>query len=92
MDGNYWQGESFTYFSTAKTIKGEWILVKSHNRDEKGNAWCFGIKGGTGNGEAVSEGRKDSSALTDRPMEKSRRTRDAVWHSNRADPKRGSSN
>jgi bifunctional non-homologous end joining protein LigD len=87
MDGNYWQGKLHVFLN-GKKLKGEWILVKSHNRDEKGNAWFF-IKGGQGM-ERLSQKEEDSSALTGRPMEKIAQDGDAVWHSNRADPKRGS--
>ena len=67
MDGNYWQGKLHVFLN-GKKLKGEWILVKSHNRDEKGNAWFF-IKGGQGM-ERLSQKKEDSSALTGRSMEK----------------------
>jgi bifunctional non-homologous end joining protein LigD len=88
MDGNYWQGKLHVFLN-GKKLKGEWILVKSHNRDEKGNAWFF-IKAGQGT-ERLSQKKEDSSALTGRSMKKIALDGDAVWHSNRADPKRSSS-
>ena len=61
IDGNYWKGKLHVSFN-GKKLKGEWVLVKSRDRDDKDNTWYL-IK----TGEAVtrlSEKTDDSSALT----------------------------
>jgi bifunctional non-homologous end joining protein LigD len=80
IDGNYWKGKLHVSFN-GKKLKGEWVLVKSRDRDDKDNTWYL-IK----TGEAVtrlSEKQDDSSALTRRSMAKIAAAEDAVWHSNR---------
>ena len=80
IDGNYWQGKLHVVFH-GKKLNGEWILVKSKDRDGKGNAWLL-IKGGAPM-ERLSQKQDDSSALTRRSMEQIAKAKDAVWHSNR---------
>ena len=80
IDGNYWQGKLHVVFH-GKKLNGEWILVKSKDRDGKGNAWLL-IKGGAPM-ERLSQKQDDSSALTRRSMEQIAKAKDAVWHSDR---------
>jgi bifunctional non-homologous end joining protein LigD len=80
IDGNYWQGKLHVVFH-GKKLNGEWILVKSKDRDGKGNAWLL-IKGGAPM-ERLSQKQDDSSALTRRSMEQIAKAADAVWHSSR---------
>ena len=80
IDGNYWQGKLHVIFH-GKKLNGEWILVKSKDRDGKDNAWLL-IKGGSPM-ERLSQKQDDSSALTRRSMEQIAKAQDAVWHSDR---------
>ena len=82
MDGDYRKGKLHFHLN-GKKLKGEWILVKGHDRGgkDKDNTW-FMIKGGESMAR-VSQQTDDSSALTGRAMAEIAAARDAVWHSNR---------
>jgi bifunctional non-homologous end joining protein LigD len=80
IDGNYWQGKLHILLN-GKKLKGEWVIVKGSDRDEKDNVWYL-IKAGA-NAAKLSEKQKDSSALTRRSMEQIAAAHDAIWHSNR---------
>jgi bifunctional non-homologous end joining protein LigD len=80
MDGNYWKGK-LHLFLDGKKLKGEWVLVKSPDKNGKDNSWLL-IKAGSA-AKRPSEKEEDSSALTGRSMEAIAQAQDAVWHSNR---------
>ena len=80
IDGNYWKGKLHVFFN-GKKLKGEWVLVKSRDRNDKDNTWYL-IK----TGEAVprlTQKQDDASALTRRSMARIAAAEDAVWHSSR---------
>jgi bifunctional non-homologous end joining protein LigD len=80
MDGNYWQGKLHLFFH-GKKLKGEWVLVRSGERDGKKQSWLL-IKAGAPM-KPLSPRQDDRSALTRRSMAAIAAARDAEWHSNR---------
>jgi bifunctional non-homologous end joining protein LigD len=80
MDGNYWKGKLHVFLN-GKKLKGEWVLVKTQDRNGKGNSWLW-IKAGAGM-ERLAEEEENASALSGRSLEEIAQARDAVWHSNR---------
>jgi len=85
IDGNYWQGKLHVSLN-GKKLKGEWVLVKGRDKNDKDNVWYL-IKSGAA--APLSEKQEQSSALSGRSMEQIAAAQDAVWHSNRNGRKGG---